>query len=58
MPTTYRISIKLIKERDIGTIRIEKEIRSWSFRYITRANVLRWWELLSNLMLGELPEVK
>lgn len=57
MPTTYRISIKLIKERDVGKYRVEKVIRNAQFRgYSTRFAVDYWWGKLLKLLNGFLPD--
>jgi hypothetical protein len=52
MPTTYRISIKVLKERDVYKYRIEKVIRMKQFRLNTRELTLALWDRLCKLLEG------
>jgi hypothetical protein len=57
MPTTYRISIKLIKERDVGKYRVTKIIRDAQYRgYQSRFAADYWWGKLLKLLNGFLPD--
>jgi hypothetical protein len=50
MPTTYRLSIKILKERDVGKYRIEKVIRMKQFRFGKRALTMEIWDRFCHLL--------